>query len=229
MELSKEQKSVIEGVINAFETGTADGDYGCISVYNDGPHDIPQITYGRSQTTEYGNLRILVQRYVESGGSYSTQLREFSDSVGSVPLTGSRDFKRLLREAGRKDPLMQQIQDQFFEERYFSPAMKWADDHGFILALSGLVIYDSCVHSGSILWLIRQRFPDNPPSLGGEEKAWITAYVRERHEWLQGHHRPAVRSSCYRTEDLKREIATGNWYLAELPILANGVDVYPRV
>ena len=124
---------------------------------------------------------------------------------------------------------MQQIQDQFFEEMYFSPAVKWADDHGFILALSGLVIYDSYVHSGSILWLIRQRFPENPPSLGGEEKAWITAYVRERNEWLQSHHRPAVRSSCYRTEDLKREIAGGNWDLAELPIPANGVDVYPRV
>ena len=64
MNLTKEQKSVIKRVINVFETGTADGDYGCISIYHDGPHNIRQITYGRSQTTEYGNLRALVDLYV---------------------------------------------------------------------------------------------------------------------------------------------------------------------
>jgi chitosanase len=228
MELSREQKSIIEGVINAFETGLAEGDYGCISVYHDGPHDIPQITYGRSQTTEYGNLRVLVERYAASNGIYSIQLGDFADSVGSVSLTENREFRRLLREAGRNDPVMQQIQDKFFEDLYFDPAMKWADDHSFTLPLSGLVIYDSFVHSGSVLWLIRQRFPENPPSLGGDEKAWIGGYLHERHEWLKSHHRPAVRSSAYRTQDLIREVLRGNWDLFQVPVQANGVDVFPK-
>jgi len=68
MDLSPDQKRLIERFVNVFETGTPDGDYGLISIYADGPHDIRQITYGRSQTTEYGNLRELVQRYVAANG-----------------------------------------------------------------------------------------------------------------------------------------------------------------
>ena len=67
MNLSAGQKQIIERVINVFETGTVDGDYGAISIYSDGPHDVRQITYGRSQTTEYGNLRELVSRYGAAG------------------------------------------------------------------------------------------------------------------------------------------------------------------
>lgn len=229
MNLSPEQKSLLERVLNAFETGTGDGDYGLISIYHDGPHDIPQITYGRSQTTEYGNLRTLVQMYVEAGGSFSDALRPFADLVGSVPLTDNQEFKALLRNAGRNDPVMRSIQDEFFETEYFQPAMQWADENGFTLALSGLVIYDSFIHSGGILWLIRQRFQESPPAAGGSEQAWIEAYVRERHLWLLSHHRAAVRASAYRTSDLQREIERGNWDLAQLPILANGVEVYPKV
>ncbi|MGB9595503.1 MAG: chitosanase [Candidatus Poribacteria bacterium] len=229
MELTREQRSVIERVINAFETGKADGDYGCISIYNDGPHDIRQITYGRSQTTEYGNLRKLIEMYVQANGIYSSQLSNYADMVGSIPLTDNKDFKALLRNAGRNDPIMRKIQDEFFEKTYFIPAMKWADDNGFKLALSGLVIYDSFIHSGGILWLIRQRFPESPPVLGGDEKMWTSAYVSERHSWLKSHHRSAVRASSYRTADLKREIKKGNWDLSKLPIKANGIDVYPKL
>lgn len=229
MKLTKEQKSVIERVINAFETGKADGDYGCISIYSDGPHGIRQITYGRSQTTEYGSLRKLVEMYVRANGIYSSQLSNYADMVGSIPLTDNKDFRALLRNAGRNDPIMRRIQDKFFEEMYFIPAMKWADDNGFKLALSGLVIYDSFIHSGGIIWLIRQRFPENPPILGGDEKAWTSAYVRERHAWLKSHPRSAVRASSYRTADLKREIEKENWDLSKLPIKANGIDVYPKL
>jgi len=228
MQLTKGQKSITERVINAFETGTADGDYGCISLLHDGPNKIKQITYGRSQTTEYGNLRELVEMYVGAGGAYSSQLSKFADMVGSIPLTDNKEFKDLLRDAGRKDPIMQKTQDEFFEKRYFVPAMKWADNHKFKLPLSGLVIYDSFIHSGGILWVIRQRFPENPPDLGGDEKAWITAYIRERNEWLKSSSNPVVRASSYRTADLSREIAKGNWDLSQLPISANGVNVYPK-
>jgi chitosanase len=124
---------------------------------------------------------------------------------------------------------MRSIQDKFFEKAYFAPAMKWADDHLFKLPLSGLVIYDSFIHSGSILWVIRQRFPENPPDLGGDERAWITAYLRERQKWLSSSSRPAVRGSVYRTKDMSREAGRNNWDLSQLPIMANGVAVQPQV
>ena len=228
MQLTSTPKSIIERVINCFETGKPEGDYGSISIYADGPHGIRQITYGRSQTTEYGNLRQLVQIYVDAHGTYSRSLQLYADKVGSEALVDDSTFKNLLRRAGREDALMHRIQDQFFDEVYFAPAIKWADDHGFTFPLSALVIYDSFIHSGSILWIIRQKFQENPPDLGGDEKEWIMAYVRARNEWLSQHRRPAVRASAYRTRDLEREVNRGNWDLAQLPIMAHGSAVYPE-
>ncbi len=227
MTLTSAQKSIIERVINCFETGKPEGDYGCISIHADGPHDIRQITYGRSQTTEFGKLRLLVRMYVDALGICSSALQPYADKIGSEMLVDDRVFKDLLRQAGRKDPKMRRIQDRFFDETYFTPAMKWADDHKFTFPLSALVIYDSFIHSGSILWIIRQMFPENPPDLGGDEKQWIKAYVHARHEWLGQHRRPAVRASAYRTRDLAREVNRSNWDLAQLPIMANGSAVFP--
>jgi chitosanase len=228
MQLTSAQKLIIERVINCFETGKPEGDYGCISIYADGPHDIRQITYGRSQTTEYGKLRQLVQMYVDAQGTYSDALMPYADKIGSEMLVDDSIFKNFLRRAGREDIGMHRIQDQFFDEAYFIPAMNWADEHIFTFPLSALVIYDSFIHSGSILWIIRQRFRENPPDLGGREKEWITAYVHARQEWLGQHRRPAVRASTYRTRDLGKEVNRGNWDLAQLPIMANGSAVYPE-
>ncbi len=225
MKLEKGQKRIIERVINVFETGKADGKYGAIAIFNDGPHDIKQITYGRSQTTEYGNLRELVQMYVKSNGKYSSKLKPYAEKVGSVPLTDDDKFKQLLKDAGNNDPVMQTVQDEFFDKRYFKPAMKWADSHQFILPLSALVIYDSYIHSGSILWVIREKFSEMPPDLGGNEIEWITAYVNARHNWLKNHHRPIVQKTIYRTQVFKDEIKRGNWTLKTVPINANGTKV----
>jgi chitosanase len=226
MNLTAQQKRTIERVVNAFETGSADGDYGKITILRDGPHNIPQITYGRSQTTEYGNLRLLVQHYVAANGIHSGALADYADLVGSVPLTTDLTFRALLREAGTNDPVMQWVQDAFFEKRYFGPALEWADEHGLTLPLSALVVYDSFIHSGGILRVIRSTFPERVPSNGGKERAWITAYVKARQDFLAGHSRPAVRNTVYRTKCLQRQITRDNWQLADLPINAHGVSVY---
>ena len=223
--LTPEQRLICERVINVFETGSIRGNYGAISIFADGPNDVRQITYGRSQTTEYGNLHELVQMYVDAAGRFSEDLREFAPLVGRTPLVDNSRFKDLLRRAGNEDPVMRQTQDVFFDRRYFQPAMRWADANGFTRALSALVIYNSFIHSGSILPLLRSRFPEVPPAQGGDEQVWIRQYVGVRHEWLLNHHRPAVRASAYRTRDLAREIARGNWDLALQPIMANGVAV----
>jgi chitosanase len=225
MNLSTDQRRIIEHVVNVFETGKAEGDYATISIYSDGPHDIRQITYGRSQTTEYGNLRQLVAMYVDAGGTFSNDLRPFADAVGSRPLVDDATFKNLLRRAGREDAAMRTIQDQFFDQAYFRPAVKWADTNGFTEALSALVIYDSFIHSGSILWVIRNTFEESVPGAGGGERAWISAYVDARHGWLSNHPRPAVRATVYRTACFKQEIARANWDLSKLPVVANGVPV----
>lgn len=223
--LTQSQRRICERVINVFETGTPDGRYGAISIFHDGPNRIRQITYGRSQTTEYGNLRELVQMYVDAGGSFSEDLRPYVASIGQTPLVDNARFKDLLRRAGNEDTVMRHTQDVFFDRRYFQPALRWAGEHGFTYALSILVIYDSFIHSGSIRDDLRSRFSERPPAAGGDEKTWIRQYVDVRHEWLTHHDNPEVRPSNYRTRDLAREIGLANWDLGILPFMANGVPV----
>lgn len=225
MNLTPKQKSICEQVINVFESGSPQGNYGTISIYKDGPHNMRQVTYGRSQTTEYGNLHELVEMYVEAGGIYSEALRAYLDKIEVTPLADDATFKQLLRDAGKKDPVMRQTQDTFFDKRYFAPAMSWADINGFSMPLSALVIYDSFIHSGSILSFLRKRFPESPPAKGGDERTWITQYVDTRQNWLANHENRILRNTIYRTECFKTEILRNNWDLTLLPIIANGISI----
>jgi len=227
IQLTPDQKLICERVINAFETGSMQGNYGAIVTFDDGPNGIRQITYGRSQTTEYGNLRELVEMYVQANGQFSSQLQPYVDRIGRVALVDDATFKDLLRRAGA-DQVMRNTQDIFFDRRYFQPALQWAQTNGFTRALSALVIYDSCIHSGQILPLLRSRFPETVPASGGNEQNWIRQYVGVRNDWLLSSAKQVVRSSAYRTRDLLREIGRNNWDLALLPISANGVSVDAR-
>lgn len=223
--MTASQKRLIERVVNVFETGSVGGNYAAIAIFNDGPGNIKQITYGRSQTTEYGNLRELVQNYAGSGGTYSKSLKPYVEKIGKSALTDNEDFKVVLKKAGKEDPLMKKVQDTFFDERYYKPAIKWAKDNGFIMPLSALVIYDSFIQSGSILGVIRQMFPETTPKNGGNEIEWTTAYVTSRHRWLAEHPREIVTRTTYRTQCFINEIAKGNWTLGVVPINANGTKV----
>jgi chitosanase len=225
MNLTPQQKSICQHIVNVFETGSIEGDYGAISIFADGPHGERQVTYGRSQTTEFGNLEELVQMYVDSHGMFSEPLRPFVAKIGVEPLVDNDQFKKLLKDAGKNDPVMRQVQDVFFDKRYFQPAMEWADGHGFTLPLSALVIYDSQVHSGGILGFLRKRFAGKVPSNGGAEKVWIKQYVDTRQQWLATHSNTILRKTIYRTECFTREIDRNNWELSQLPIDAHRVNV----
>jgi chitosanase len=155
-------------------------------------------------------------------------LRPFLDKIGISALVDNSTFKNLLKSAGNEDPVMRNTQDVFFDRRYLQPALRWAADNGFKRALSLLVIYDSFIHSGSILGFLRERFPERTPASGGNEGTWIKQYVDARHAWLSSHSNSAVRASDYRTRDLTREISKGNWDLSILPFIANGTAVYGR-
>ena len=227
IQLTPDQELICERVINAFETGSMQGNYGAIVTFDDGPNGIRQITYGRSQTTEYGNLRELVEMYVQANGQFSSQLQPYVDRIGRVALVDDATFKDLLRRAGA-DPVMRNTQDTFFDRGYFQPALQWAQTNGFTRALSALVIYDSWIQSGQILPLLRSRFPETVPASGGNEQNWIRQYAGVRNDWLSSSAKPVVRASAYRTRDLLREIGRNNWDLAQLPISANGVAVDAR-
>lgn len=226
MTLTREQRSICERVLNVFETGRPSGNYSIISIFHDGPGYVRQVTYGRLQTTEYGNLGELISRYASTNGQYSAQLATYVGKVGQVPLVDDQQFLQLLRTAGN-DPVMQAVQDEFFDQIYFSKAKAWAESHGFQMALSMLVIYDSWIQSGGILMKIRNMFAEVPPSAGGDEKTWIAQYVDARNDWLAHNANPEVRPTVYRTKCLSDEVSRANWDLSQLPIRANGTLVYP--
>ena len=218
--ISADNKNRILSVVNIFETGTPDGEYDDISIFNDGTGGSRQITYGRSQTTEQGNLKKLIEAYIANKGMFSNDFEPYVAKIGVEPLVNDRDFIDLLKRAAREDDTMVKTQDEFFDKIYYQPAFKFFTDNQFSFPLSMLVIYDSYIHSGKIPDFLRQRFPESPPVRGGDEKAWIKAYVKVRHEWLLGKGEP-LSKTVYRTQVFMTAMAAGDWMLGS-PLVANG-------
>jgi chitosanase len=219
-------KQLIECVVNVFETGTPEGKYDALVVYPDGKNGSRQITYGRSQTTEQGNLKKLLSLYVQNGGIFRQNLSPYIEKTGNKPLANDSAFKSLLIQAAREDAIMRETQDQFFDAAYYNPASLFFDQNQFTLPLSMLVIYDSYIHSGRIPRLLRKRFGEYPPASGGDEKKWVTSYVDIRHQWLKYHTNLLLRTTIYRTQCFKEQIAADNWLLDKLPIMAHGIEVF---
>ena len=218
-----EIKNKIQKIVNVFECGTPNGDYGCISLYEDGPNGIKQITYGKSQTTEWGKLPELIKLYISLDGELANQLFKYVDTIGRTSLVNDKDFISLLKEAS-KDSIMKESQDSFFDTHYWAPAKAWFDKNGFKSNLSMLVIYDSFIHSGSILKFLRERFTEKVPVNGGDEKEWIKQYSSARLNWLKNHSNPILRKTIYRVNDFLTAINEDNWDLSEV-FIANGTKI----
>lgn len=224
MSVSEIIKNKIQSILNCTETGSIKGDYGNISIFKDGPGNIRQITYGKSQTTEYGLLKELIELYIKNKGIHSEEFKKYLDKIEKKPLVNNKDFLELLEKAAL-DPIMQKTQDAFFDEFYWEPAVEWAESNGFKHPLSLLVIYDSFIHSGGIRMDLRSRFKESVPSKGGKEKEWIKQYLAVRRSWLATHKtRPVLRKTVYRIDDILTAIKKDDWNL-EKPYNANGIVV----
>lgn len=219
------KKHLIQKIVNVFETGTPEGKYDKLVIYDDGVNGSHQITYGKSQTTEQGNLSRLIDMYVDNAGKFADDFVPYLEKIGKEPLVDDENFKRLLIMAAREDQVMLDTQDKFFDEVYWLPAMRWIERNDFKSPLSMLVAYDSYIHSGSIPMFLRKRFIEPPPAKGGNEKKWVESYVEVRHQWLKYHEKPILRKTIYRTQTFLNEIARKNWAMDVLPINANGVNV----
>lgn len=222
----------ISNILNVFETGKLNGDYASVSIFDDGKfpdgaYGQRQITYGSKQTTEQSNLNILIKMYVEANGQFAEQLKPYLDKIGVVSLVDDEAFISLLKQAG-SDPIMKETQDKFFIQVYFEPAMKWANDNGFVTELGKAIIFDSYVHSGKIRNDIRDMFDEVPPVLGGDEKKWLTQYVNAREKWLLQRSNPNLRKTIYRMKTFRRAIEMNNWDLS-LPVYANGLVIKARI
>lgn len=218
--ISLEHKRVIQSILSVFETGKVDGDYGAAIVLQDGAG----ISYGKHQSTDRSDsLDAIVYRYADLGGRYSGDLARYlpqleEDATALVDPENLpvwvRELMGLLTEAGRSDVLMQKAQDQIFDELYWSPAVDQAMAMKLVLPLSWLVVYDSTIHSGVHgVATIRRRFPQVPPSRGGDEKEWVKAYLNARRSWLAGSSKAAVQATVYRIDSMLQLVQENNWDL----------------
>lgn len=218
--LTTTQARTVEAIVNLFETSHVLGDYGQVTVL---AGDTGHLTFGRSQTTlGSGNLHELLKRYCDNAGArFSRRIGPFLPAIEAIDISLDTNTRlhNLLR-ATADDPVMRDVQDQFFDEEYFQPAMKTAERHGITMPLGRAVVYDSFVHGS---WgRIRDRVTGTPASRG--EEAWVADYVSARRNWLATHSRADLRATVYRMDSFLRLIELEAWGL-ELPLVVRGAEI----
>ncbi len=214
------QKKVAQSIVNIFETGRPQGEYGQVTLM---PGDSGHLTYGRSQTTlASGNLYLLVKAYCEAAGAeFAAILDEYLERLADrdTSLDNDTQFRHLLRDAGA-DPVMHDVQDRFFDRVYWTPSVQHADAMGISAALGISVVYDSHIHGS---WRrLRNRTNDAHGLVSAiGEQSWIESYVQERRDWLANHSKAILHGTVYRMDAFRQLIDAANWELA-LPFRVRG-------
>lgn len=87
------QKRTAQAIVNIFETGRVQGDYGKVTLL---PGDAGHLTYGRSQTTlASGNLSLLVKNYCEADSAqFAGPLKAYLDRLASCDFSLWKPFAR---------------------------------------------------------------------------------------------------------------------------------------
>lgn len=219
--VTQTQKQVAQAIVNVFETSRLVGDYDRVTLL---AGDSGHLTYGRSQTTlASGNLFLLIKEYVEADNAlFASELAAYLNRLRDTDFSLDEDhsFRFWLAQAGQ-DPVMEAVQDAFFDRIYWEPACTSAQVLGLESALALAVVYDSRIHGS---WhFIRDQVLERhgtPEEIG--EEGWITRYVMSRRDWLAGHDNELLHKTIYRMEAFLSLIGDGRWSLA-LPFTLRGV------
>lgn len=221
--LTELQKKTAQAIVNIFETSRPLGDYSKVTLLSG---DSGHLTYGRSQTTlASGNLYLLIKRYCQTAGAeLSEELMPYLGRLEDrdVNLDQDMKFRRLLRDAGF-DPIMQQVQDRFFDSVYWSPALRSAQSIGISQALCVGVVYDSRIHGSWSLMKDRTNERYGKAADIGEQD-WTQHYIEVRRDWLANHSNTILHKTVYRMDSFREIIAEGNWKL-DLPFTCRGILV----
>ena len=217
------QKKCAQAIVNIFETGRIEGDYGKVTLLHGDPG---HLTYGRSQTTlASGNLYLLVKAYIETpGAEFAVALEGYMSRLAGRDTSLDVDYRLrgFLRDAGG-DPVMQTVQDEFFDRVYWKPSLQASERTGIGTGLGAAVVYDSRVH-GSWGRMRDRTTEQHGPFEAVGEKGWIESYVSVRREWLATHSIPILRRTVYRMDSFLKLIEEEKWGL-ELPIHVRGIAI----
>jgi chitosanase len=216
------QAQAARAIVNIFETGEVRGDYSAVTLL---PGDTGRLTFGRAQATiGSGCLQLLIERYCAAVGSrFGAPLRAWLPALTARSATADNDLKlhNLLR-ASADDPVMRDVQDAFFDELFWEPALRSASRLGLRSPLAVAVVYDSWVHGS---WApLRDRASAAGPLQNVGEHEWIQRYVRLRRDWLGSHPNALLRQAVYRMDAFQRLIDQGAWGLP-LPLVVRGREI----
>ena len=207
-------------IISVFETGKSLGKFSTVAVLDDGAG----ISYGFSQFTHRsGSLAAVLEKYLTYGGILGRDvIKERMPLVRRITapaiksLSSDTSFRNALRAAGITGE-MRQAQVDVALKNFLSPAERECEGLGFRTPLALAVVYDSLTHGS---W---ERFRDAVKvNALGNEKEWLTEYVRRRDQWLASV--PRLAKTCYRTKFFLEQIARQNWEM-NLPLKPNGVAI----
>lgn len=217
------QKRTAQAIVNIFETGSVHGDYGNVTVQR---NDAGHLTYGRSQTTlASGNLYLLMKAYCETSGAlFAGDLNPYLSRLMArdVGLDNDTMLRTILHDAGG-DPVMRDVQNQFFDRVYWNPAAQSAANLNLVEALSTAVVYDSCIHGSwqKIREMTEQALASS--SVKGERE-WIKKYVEVRKNWLASSPNLLLQRTVYRMDTFRQMITSAQWDL-KLPLRVRGVII----
>lgn len=202
-----------KAIIRCFEGSDPRGKYSAIAVLKG---DTGGLSYGVCQATRAsGNLSALVEAYCAAGGRYAGEFKPWRAMLSRKArvLDTDQPLRRLLWRAAA-DPIMQQVQERFFHERFWMPAEAFATKLGCRLALSYAVLYDSTVH-GSRDYIVAKTDTYRGRLQEQGEKRWICNYAQARLEWLRSVAR--LKATGYRPRAFQALFRAENWDLA-LPL-----------
>jgi chitosanase len=221
--ITSRQKRTAQAIVSVFENGTARLGCGTVTCAKG---DAGGLSYGRFQiTTRSGGLFRLIRDYCETpealcGGvlrDYLDRLRLQDSSLNTDAL-----FRRHLLEAGM-DPTMRRVQDSFFQQNYWNPAVEQVIRLGLQEALSVCAVFDSHIHgSWSIVRKQVESEIGSPQHTG--ERPWVLAYLQTRRSWLANHRIAALHATVYRMDSLLDLAKAQNWALT-LPLRVHGVRI----
>jgi chitosanase len=166
-----------------------------------------------------------VKAYCEAPGAlFAGDLNPYLGRLSARDLALDIDLtlRHILHDAGG-DPVMHDVQNQFFDSVYWNPAVQSAASLGFKDPLSTAVVYDSCIHGS---WRkvrdLTNAKSGEPSALG--ERLWIQKYVETRKMWLGSSPNPLLQRTVYRMESFELMIASAFWDL-KLPLRVRGVTI----
>ena len=159
----------------------------------------------------------------------ANRLRPFLNRIQSdyAALETDAEFRAALKSAG-KDPAMQRVQDDVFEQRYWKPLQQEASNLGLKLPLSVALVYDTGLINGkgSIASFAAKATAQlgNSPAAGADEKAWSAAFLAARVAWVQKSEFPTAPFMIRPIQFFGQTLEKGNWNL-DPPLVVNGITI----